>query len=128
MKRYVLLFVLAAASHVRAATPVAEAPIRTYGTPATVAISSTTQTMVPTSQMSGRVGFYISAPSANASDIVGFIGNCTSTAIASTVRPKKYMAGTNDKFEPLREDQCLWLIALSTLTATSSIHYQEVGQ
>lgn len=107
---------------------VSESPIADYGTPVTVSISSTTITKVPTSQLSGRFGIYISNPSTNIGDVAGFFGNCSSTALASTIRPivisTRNVVGMD--YIPMREDVCLWLISIPTTAASQSIHYQEV--
>jgi hypothetical protein len=130
MKR--LLFMLAIgvglAGSIEAAPIVLDAPIRDSGTPVTIAISSTTLTKLPTSQTSGRVGVYVDNPSsAGNADVSGFFGNCTSTALASTIRPIviSTAAVTTDYF-PMREDVCLWLISLQTGSASINVHYQEV--
>ena len=111
-----------------AAPPVAEAPVKDYGTPVTVAISSTTLTQVPTSQASGRMGIFIDNPNTNSSRIVGFFGNCTSTALASTIRPLEIAPGNNSTYFSMREDVCLWLLSLDTAASTANVHYQEVKQ
>lgn len=107
---------------------VSESPIAAYGTPVTIAISSNTITKVPSSQLSGRFGIYISNPSTNAGDVAGFFGNCSSTALASTIRPivisTRSVVGMD--YIPMREDVCLWLISIPTSAATQNIHYQEV--
>lgn len=113
-----------------AAPPVTEAPIKDFGTPVTVAISSTTLTKVPTSQASGRNGIYISNPSTSA--VAGFLGNCTSTALASTIRP--FQISLQDSslgpaqmfFVPIREDVCMWLISVDVTASSKNVHYQEV--
>lgn len=114
-----------------AAGLVAETPVKAVGTPVTVAISSTTLTKVPTSQTSGRFGIYVSLPVTAGSGVVGFFGDCTSTALASTIRPIELSTGTArggfDYFS-MREDICLWLLSLNTAAATQDIHYQEVKQ
>lgn len=111
-----------------AGVPVVESPILGYGTPTTVSISSSTLTKVPTSQTAGRNGVYVTNPSTNS--VAGFLGDCTSTALASTIRPIQFSIATvgiseNIFYFPIREDVCLWLISLNSGAATS-IHYQEV--
>lgn len=116
--------------HANAWTLFTEAPIKDVGTPVTIAVSSTTLTKVPSSQTSGRVGLYVHNPSTTA--VVGFMGNCTSTALASTIRPIQFAlttAGTGPsgiQYFPLREDVCLWLLTLLTSSPSQNIHYQEV--
>ncbi len=112
----------------KAVPMVAEAPVLGYGTPATVAISSTTMTKIPTSQTSGRIGIFLDNPATNSQRIVGFIGDCTSTAIATTVRPLEFSPGNNSAYIPIREDVCLWLLSLDTSASTANVHYQEVKQ
>lgn len=118
--------------YLKAAPLVAEAPIKGVGTPVSIAISSTTITKVPSSQLSGRMGIYISNP--NVGNVAGFIGDCTSTALSNTIRPFQFglSAVGNDQspmfYVPIPEDFCLWLIALNTAAATTTIHYQEVKQ
>lgn len=109
-----------------AAPPVAEAPVNGYGTPVTVSIDETNLTKVPTSQTSGRMGIFLSVPSTNTGDIVGFFGDCTSTALAATIRPLQFIRGSTSALIPAREDVCLWLI--TTHSANENIHYQEVKQ
>lgn len=123
-----LLFVLAGAAKTAfaAGVPTIESPIRDYGTPVTVSISTSTLTMVPTSQTTGRLGIFIDAPSTNTGKMVGFFGNCTSTALASTIRPIEISPSTNSTYIGIREDVCLWL--LSTHTSAENIHYQEIKQ
>lgn len=118
------------ASALYAAPPVAEAPVKSYGTPTTVAISSTTLTKVPdlTTQTSGRMGIFLDNPATNTGRMVGFFGNCTSTALAASIRPIEIAPGNNSSYYPIREDVCLWLIDLNTGAASENAHYQEVIQ
>jgi len=107
-----------------------ESPINGYGTPVTISISSTTLTKVPSSQASGRVGVYVNNPST--SSVAGFFGDCTSTSLASTIRPIQLSQTTANlipfgpRYFPIREDVCLWLILIQTDTPSINIHYQEV--
>jgi len=126
-----LVLYLSAVSCYSAAPLVNIAPINGVGTPVTVAISSTTLTKVPTSQTSGRMGIYINVPSTWS--VVGFMGDCTSTSLASTIRPLEWSKTTinvgpsiDPSFMPIREDVCLWLISLNTTASSQNIHYQEV--
>lgn len=105
---------------------VAEAPPDSVGTPVTVSISEATLTKVPTSQTAGRVGIFIDNPATNNARVVGFYGNCTSTALASTIRPIEIAPGTNSDFYPMSERICLWLLSLHS--GAESVHYQEVMQ
>lgn len=127
MKRLFLSVALFGLAKLASAAPlVAEAPVKDYGTPVTVALSTSAFTKIPTSQTSGRMGVFIDAPSTNTAAVAGFFGNCTSTALATTIRPIAISPSTNSTYISLREDVCLWLISLHT--ATESIHYQEVMQ
>lgn len=133
MKKICLFFILTICLYGKlfcAGVPVVEQPINSYGTPVTVAISSTTLTMVPTSQTSGRFGIFVSNPSSNAAAIEGFLGNCTSTALASTIRPISISTNpaNNSQYISMREDVCLWLLSLNTAASSANIHYQEVKQ
>lgn len=126
-----LLFVavmLIGAGVAYSAPPVAEAPVKGYGTPVTIAISSTTLTMVPSSQTSGRAGIIFDNPNTNTGYMVGFYGDCTSTALANTIRPVEIGPSTNSTFISLREDVCLWLITTNTAISSENAHYQEVKQ
>ena len=109
-----------------AAPPVAEAPVTGYGTPTTVSISTSSFTKVPTSQTSGRMGIFIDNPATNSGRMVGIFGDCSSTSIATTVRPLELSAGNNTSYIPIREDVCLWLLSLHT--SAESVHYQEIKQ
>lgn len=104
---------------------VVEAPVKGYGTPTTVSISTSTWTQIPTSQTSGRLGVFVDNPNGN-SVMVGHIGDCSSTSIATTVRPIEIAASSNSSYIPLREDVCLWLLSLAS--SAESVHYQEVKQ
>lgn len=132
MKKYIVfLFSFLAGSYVHAAgLLVRETPIIDFATPVTIAISSTTLTKVPTTQTSGRFGLYINNPSTNSGSISGFLGNCTSTALAITIRPIVFSTNPVQNsvadFFPMREDVCLWLISENTAAATANLHYQEV--
>lgn len=126
MKKSILLISLLLPAYSMAATPVAETPINDFGTPVTISISTSTLTKVPSSQTSGRFGIFLDNPATNNARVVGFFGNCTSTAVASTIRPIEIAQATNSTYFPMREDVCLWLISLNT--SAESIHYQEVKQ
>jgi len=108
----------------------AEAPIIGFGTPVTIAVSSTTLTKVPSSQTSGRMGIFVSLPQLN-SGMVGFYGDCTSTSLASTIRPIEISTATGmspSRYFSMREDVCLWLLSLNTATSSQNLNYQEVKQ
>lgn len=125
MKKIIFALSLLATAAV-AAPLVSEAPVRSYGTPVTISIDNSTLTKVPSSQTSGRLGVYIDVPSTNTGRMVGFFGNCTSTALAATIRPIEIAPGSNSTYLPIREDVCLWLI--TTHSGPESAHYQEVIQ
>jgi hypothetical protein len=128
MKKILVLsgFLVGMASVCLAAPPVSEAPISGIGTPVTVSIDASTLTKIPTSQMSGRIGVYVDNPATNTGKMVGFFGNCTSTALANTIRPIEIAPSTNSSYFPMREDVCLWLI--TTNATAENINYQEVKQ
>lgn len=111
-----------------AAPPVMEAPISGYGTPVTIAISSTTLTMVPSSQTSGRVGIFIDVPYTVTHPVAGFFGNCTSTSLANTIRPIEISSESARSYISMNQDVCLWLLSLNVAAATQNIHYQEIKQ
>lgn len=130
MKRYLMaLFFILSSSLVYSAAPlVSEAPISGYGTPVTIAISSTTLTKVPSSQTSGRVGVYVALPQGN-TGMVGFFGDCSSTALASTIRPIEISSATGmfaSGYFPIREDVCMWLLSLNANASTQNLNYQEI--
>ena len=110
-----------------AGVPTVEQPINGYGTPTTVAVSTTSFTKVPTSQTSGRFSVYVSMPVTNTASIVGHFGNCSSTSIANSVAGPIQITTTTFKSErfDIREDVCLWLLSLSTSASSENIHYQE---
>jgi len=110
-----------------------ETPVNGFGTPASISISSTTPTMVPSTQTSGRTGVWISLPynTPTGLPVVGFYGNCSATSVASTIRPIEIVSSTtttNNRYFSMREDVCLWLISLDTTSASRTIYYQEVKQ
>lgn len=134
-KLFLALVVFLQIAPVFAAPPVMETPVNGYGTPATLLISNATLTMVPSSntvQTSGRVGIFVSNPSTNSTyPMVGFFGNCTSTSLASTIRPIEITSSSTtitNRYFSMREDVCLWLISMDPLAGMRPIHYQEVKQ
>lgn len=132
MKRlFLICFLISVTKLSYSATPVAEAPVNGYGTAVTVSISTDTGlaaawTKIPTSQTSGRLGIFLDAPATNTGRIVGHFGNCTSTALATSIRPIEIAPASNSSYIPLREDVCLWIITLNS--SVENIHYQEVKQ
>lgn len=125
---FVVGFCLLVVGCVYAAPPVMETPIKDYGTPVTISISSTTLTKVPSSQLTGRVGVFIDNPATNTGKLIGFFGNCTSTALANTINPIEIAPSSNSSYFSMRDDVCLWLITSNTAAASESAHYQEVKQ
>ncbi len=115
--------------YVQAAPPVMETPINGFGTPTTVSISSTTPTKIPTSQTSGRVGVFVSVYSSAPYAVAGFLGNCTSTSLSSTLFPIDISTNSSvSRYVSLREDVCLWLVSIDSTVASRPVHYQEVKQ
>lgn len=127
-KLIVFAFLIGISVYCHAAPPVAEAPINGFGTPVTIAISSTTLTKVPSSQTEGRMGIFLDVPATNTGRVVGFLGNCTSATVAATIRPIEIAPGNNSSYFSIREDVCLWVINLNTGAASENSHYQEVKQ
>lgn len=132
MKKLMFLVFLSV-GYLEAAPLFTDAPINAVGTPTTIAISSTTQTKVPSTQtLSSRVGIYLSNPST--SSVAGFIGDCSTTTFATSIRPIEFsntQGGTVTNFPfyvPLRVDTCLWLISTDVTFASKNIHYQEVSK
>lgn len=124
MKLWIVAFILAIGSLIHGAPMTMEAPIRDYGTPTTVSISTSAWTMVPTTSTTGRIGIYVDVPATANASMVAHIGNCTSTAVATTVRPIEIVKGEQSSYFPLRDDVCLWVLSLHS--AAESLHYQEV--
>ena len=101
--------------------------IKSYGTPATISISTSAWTKVPAATaLSARAGFVVSLPASASANMVGHFGDCTSTAVATTVRPIELVKGNGFTFIPLRSDVCLWLLSIHT--AAENMHVQEVTQ
>lgn len=104
-----------------------EMPIAGYGNPHTVALTTSTWTIVPSSStLLHRGGFLVSVPASNSANAVAHIGNCTSTAILTTKRPIEIVKGNGFTFITLDEGICLWMMSLHT--ATENVHVQEVRQ
>ena len=103
-----------------------EVSISTIGTPTTVSVSTSAWTMVPAaSSMTGREGIMVSLPTTLNAVVVGHLGNCTSTAVATTVRPLEFAKG-GFVLVPVGPGVCLWTLSLHT--GAESIHVQEIGQ
>jgi len=111
-----------------AATAVEEVAIGGIGTPATVSVSSFTLTKIPASStLSSRSGILIDNPSTNTGSMVGFLGNCTSTARANTIRPIEIAPSSNGGYISMDNNVCLWIITTLT-TGPENVHVQEVSQ
>ena len=109
-------------------TPVVvkENSITAVGTPTTVSVSTSAWTVVPAaSSLTERSGMIVSLPAAANAVMVGHFGGCTSTAIATTVRPLELAKG-GFILVPAANDVCLYLMSLHT--AAESVHIQEIGQ
>lgn len=120
------LFGLAVLSTValKASPLVQETPIRSVGTPTTVAISTSVWTVVPVaSSLSGRSGILVSVPATLNANVVGHLGGCTSTAVATTVRPIELVKGEEQADIPVSDTVCLYLLSLHS--GAESVHVQE---
>lgn len=118
---------LACAGSARADIWGREISISAGGTPTTVSISTSAWTKVPAaSSLSRRAGIIVSVPASNTANVVGHLGGCSSTAIATTVRPMEFSKGGGFVLVPIDENVCLWLLSLHT--AAESVHVQEVRQ
>ena len=107
--------------------PTTEVSISTVGTPTTVSISTSAWTKVPaTSSLANRNGILLSVPATLTANVVGILDGCTSTAVATTVRPMEYAKGNGFTLVPVNNDICLWLLSIHT--AAESVHVQEVKQ
>jgi hypothetical protein len=58
--------------------------------------------------------------------MVGHFGGCTSTAVATTVRPMEYAKGNGFTLVPVQDGICLWLLSIHS--AAESVHVQEIKQ
>lgn len=105
---------------------VEEATILGYGTPATISISNSAWTKVPTTAYGSRSGFVVSVPASNNANMVGHLANCTSTAIATTVRPIEIIKGNGFTLFPAGNGVCLWLLSLHS--GAENAHVQEIAQ
>jgi len=103
----------------------AEAPISGWSTPETLTVSNSAWTKATTTQLSGRYGIVVSVPAANNANMVGLLGNCTSTAVATTVRPFEFVKG-GFTVVPTNENVCLWLMTLHS--GSESAHTQQFKQ
>lgn len=105
-----------------------ESPVGGVGTPATISISSTTLTKVPsTSTLSLRSGIVLNVPNTNSGDIVGHYGGCSTAPAGSTVQVIEIGPSLADRYYPIDNNVCLWVITTNT-SASENIHVQEVRQ
>lgn len=110
-----------------AASQVAEMPVTQYGTPTTVSVSTSAWTKVPaTSSLTGRVGILVKNDFSNNAKMVGILDSCSSTSIATTVRPLGFSTGSDFTLIPVNDNVCLYLLSLHT--AAENVHVQEVSQ
>lgn len=124
---FALVVAVFAPATAKAGFLVEEAPIGSVGTPTTVSVSSSTWTKVPTSSsLNQRSGIIISVPSTNTANIVAHIGGCSSTSIATTVRPMEVAKGSGFVLVPIDNNTCLWTLTLNT--SAENIHVQEIRQ
>lgn len=105
---------------------VREAPISSVGTPTTVSVSTSAWTLVPASQtQTGQTGIVVSNPSTNNAAMVGHLAGCSSTSVATTVRPLEFSKG-DFTLVAVSDNVCLWLLSLHT--SAESVHVQEIRQ
>jgi hypothetical protein len=101
--------------------------ISRYGTPTTVSISTSAWTKVPSSRtLNSRTEVVLDVPASNNANMVAHVGNCTSTSIATTVRPIELVKGEPDRTYQLGGDVCLWVLSLHT--AAENLHFQELSR
>jgi hypothetical protein len=126
----IVLFFLVLTTAGRAASTysprVQESAITGFGTPTTVSISTSAWTKVPTTTLESRSGFIISLPATASANMAGHLQSCSSTVIATTVRPIEIVKGNGFTLFPVSNDVCLWLISLHT--EAENVHVQEINQ
>lgn len=123
MKSLFLLALAMAATTAAVASPLStETPIRSVGTPVTVSVATATWTKVTTT--SGQTGYIVSTSSAT-SYMAGHLGNCTSTSIATTVRPFSFVPGAFTLI-PVADNICLWTLNLGA--SAENMHVQGIKQ
>lgn len=104
-----------------------ELSIGAFGTPHTISVSTSAWTKVPSSTtLNRRTGYIVSNPATNSANMVAHLGNCSSTTIATTVRPQEILKGNGFVFEPNDANVCLWMLSLHT--SAENVHVQEVAQ
>lgn len=129
MKKTILLcgFMLVCGVTAKAGMWGREVAISEGGTPTTVSISTSAWTKVPAvSSLARRTGMVVSVPASNTANVVGHFGGCSSTAIATTVRPMEFLKGGGFTLVPIDENVCLYLLSIHT--AAENIHVQEIRQ
>jgi hypothetical protein len=125
-KTVLFLFATLSTMALKASPLGTETPIRSYGTPTTVSISTSAWTLVPASQsLSGQTGILVSLPASASAVMVGHLASCTSTSVATTVRPLEIAKG-GFVLVPVADNVCLYLLSLHT--AAESAHVQEIKQ
>lgn len=102
-----------------------EAPIFNYGTPVSTDISTSTWTRVPSSNLTGRAGFFITNKSTNTANMFGHFGSSTTPTLATSVRPIVFKAGIT-MYIPASSDVVIWL--LSGASSSETVDVQEVKQ
>ena len=123
----VVLFGLMAASSGDCAPFAAEAPVIAYGTPTTVSVSESAWTKVPASQtINGRMALIVDVPATSNANMVGHLGDCTSTSIATTVRPLEFIKSSGFAVIGVNPGVCLWMLSLHS--GAENVHVQEVKQ
>lgn len=116
-----LVVVLFAAKISFAATETIEQPIRAYGTPTAISVSTSVYTNVTPSgvRIEDMTAILINNPTSNNATVQGHLGNCTSTAVStSTVKgPFELAVGAGGSIL-LDKNVCLWLISRHTSAET----------
>lgn len=104
-----------------------ETPIKAYGTPTTVSVSTSAWTKIPaSSSVDGRTGLIVSVPASNTANMVAHLGACSGTSIATTVRPMELVKGHGFILVPIEARVCLYVLSLHS--AVENIHTQEIKQ
>ncbi len=127
MKKLIVLSLLLSPAVASAAPGVFEVPVTSYGTPTTVSVSTITWTKAPAAtSLTDRTAIIVNNPNANTARMVGHIGGCSATSIATTVQPLEFAPSTDFTIVPLADGVCLWLLSLHS--AAENVHVQEVSQ
>lgn len=130
-KLLLLLSLIALSSRGYCAVDAADAPIRSYGIPEAISISTFAYTKVlSTSTLAVPLlnGILIDNPSTNTGIMHGHIGNCTSTSIATgTVKgPFEIPPSAGTTTLAIEDGKCLWLV--SRHTSAESVTVQGFSQ